>query len=119
MATQKATANWGIAGRKVSAPSGVLVDYQATQEPLLYSETDASGATVGQFMYDRRVTVSFVVMVALSTKAPNTGTEVQVNGDAYYVTNSQIVESNRAYRKIQVTAERYARCSAATNCITN
>lgn len=86
---------------------------------MLYPETDGSGATVGMFMYDRRTTVSFVVMVALSTKAPNTGAEIEVNGDVYYVTNSQIVESNRAFRKIQVTAERYARCSTATDCITN
>ena len=108
--TKSATGTWGVAHRG-NPIGGVLVDFQINCEPMLYSETDALGTIVGQFVYDSHMTATLTAVVG-SEAAISAGDSVSVNGSTLYVTSAQVIESNQAFCKIQVTAERYASCTA-------
>lgn len=110
MATTTATASWGV-GSEVPV-TGVLTDFDSSEEPVLGPEQNEVGSVINQTKYDVRKTINCTVQVAAATAKPAAGAAFAVEGQTYYVTSSRIVENNTSYRKIQVTAEAYAHCTA-------
>lgn len=108
--TTTKTASWGV--KQDSPVTGVITDYEDANEPVLQPEHNEMGSTINQTMNDIHYTCSFTVQVAAATAKPASGTQIQIGGQTWYVTNSRVTESNNAYRKIAVNAERFALCNA-------
>lgn len=110
MATTTATASWGVTG---TAPvTGVMTDCEYGEESILGPEQNEVGSIINQTKYDIRKTANCTVQVAAGTAAPAAGTQVTIDGKTMYVTSARVVENNTSYRKIQISAEAYALCTA-------
>ncbi len=114
--TSTGTASWGVTGALSGTGSvtGIITDIDDGAEAILAPEYNEVGQVVKQVHYDTKKTVSCTVEVAANTDKPAPGTAITINDVAGYVVNSKVVESNQAYRKIQITAECYSNCSAVT-----
>lgn len=114
--TDTGSASWGVTGAVSGTGSvtGIITDIDDTAEAILAPEYNEIGQVVKQTHYDTKKTVSCTVEVSAGTGKPATGTAITINGVAGYVINSKVVESNQAYRKIQITAECYSKCATAT-----
>lgn len=114
--TSTGSASWGVTGAVSGTGSvtGIITDIDDGAEAILAPEYNEIGQVVKQTHYDTKKTVSCTVEVAAGTAKPAPGTAITINGVAGYVLNSKLVESNQAYRKIQITAECYSNCSAVT-----
>lgn len=113
--TTSGTASWGVTdGNTVTSVTGIVTECEVSEEPSLAPEYNEVGAVVKQTQYDVRKTATATVEVASSVNAPGAGTQITVAGLQGYVTSSRVVETNQAYRKIQVTVETYANCAATT-----
>ena len=113
--TTTGTASWGVSdGTSVTNVSGVITDIDIGGEPILSPEYNEIGAVIKQTMYDEHSTVDVTVEVASGTAKPVPGASITIAGVAGYVVRSRVVESNQAYRKILISAEAYANCTATT-----
>lgn len=112
MITTEGKSQWGVSGRNISSPAGVLLDFQESSDVSYYTETDRKGSVTGHFAYDVKKAVSLTVNVSSSAEVPSAGEQIQVDGVAYYVTSAQVIESNRAYKKVSVSAEKYSNCDS-------
>lgn len=111
------TASWGIStalGQSVVA--GVVTDWDDGEEPSLQPEQNEMGSVINQTMNDIHYTANMTVQVKAETDKPAAGTQVSIDGTAWYVTSSRVTESNNAYRKIAVSLERYKLCNATEAC---
>lgn len=110
--TTTKTASWGISTiRGQTAVAGVVTDYDDAEEPILAPEHNEVGTVINQTQYDRHFTCSFTVQVASGTAKPLGGAAITIATKTWYVTSARITESNSAYRKIAISAERYALCT--------
>lgn len=108
--TKTATASWGVTAEKPSGVTGVLVEFNEDSEPVLGTEQNEKGAVIGQARYDERFTASLTVQVPADADPPDPGDTVSIGGKDYYVKSAGVAESNTAYRRIRITAERYREC---------
>lgn len=108
--TTEATAKWGVGDRSIPV-EGVITEVSSSVEMLATQETDEDGAVCGQFLYDRKYSVSVTVQAPAGAEPPAPGDPIDVDGYPYYVVSAQEMEANQAYRKISVTAEAYENCS--------
>lgn len=110
MATTQKTASWGVS---TSSPvTGVITDWNEAEAAVNAPELNEVGSTINQTMHDIHYTATATVQVAAGTDKPAAGTAVTVNDHTYYVVNAEIVESNSAYRKITLSLESFALCTA-------
>ena len=113
--TTPGIASWGIKdGTTVGDVSGIITDIEVGGEPVLAPEYNEIGAVVKQTQYDTHTTVDVTVEVASTTEPPDAGASITIAGVEGYVTRARIIESNQAYRKIAISAEAYANCTATT-----
>lgn len=113
--TTTGVAAWGVSdGTSVTNVTGVITDVDAGGEPILAPEYNEIGAVIKQTMYDEHKTIDVTVEVASGTEKPASGASITIAGVAGYVARARIVESNQAYRKIIISAEAYANCTATT-----
>ena len=113
--TMTGVASWGVSGgTSVTNVTGVITDVDVGGEPVLAPEYNEVGAVIKQTMYDEHKTVDVTVEVAAGTAKPASGASITIAGVEGYVTRARIVESNQAYRKIIISAEAYANCTATT-----
>ena len=113
--TTAGVASWGIKdGTTIGGVSGVITDIEVGGEPVLAPEYNEIGAVIKQTKYDTHTTIDVTVEVASTTEPPDDGASITIAGVACYVTRARLIESNQAYRKIAISAEAYANCTATT-----
>lgn len=114
--TTTGSASWGVTGSASGAGSvtGIITDIESGSEAVLAPEYNEAGQVVRQTHYDTKTTMSVTVEVAANVDAPAAGSAITINGVSGYVTSARVVESNQAYRKISISAECYANCTAVT-----
>lgn len=118
-ATTEGTATWGVAGT-AGLTASVITDFSVSRQGMFGAENNENGAVIKQTLYDEQVTVTLTAMVAAATDPPKAGDALTVAGmgtksnGTYYVTGSEVIESNKDYRKIRITAECYTNCTAIT-----
>lgn len=113
-ATTSGTATWGVTST-CSGVSGIVTDIEVNEEAQTAPEYNEVGAVVKQTHYDTHTTVNATVEVAAGTSLPTSGSSITIAGKSGYVRTARLVESNQAYQKIAVTAERWANCAATTS----
>lgn len=105
--------SWGVsdahasAGKGAMTGNGIVYDFDKSQEPVQAPEHNEIGQVIGQTQYDEHKTVNCTLQVAHGATPPNRGTMITVDGEAYYLLNARLTESNQAYARYQVTLERY------------
>lgn len=109
-------ASWGVTDR-VTGVSGVVVGIDFRAEGSFITETDLYGTIVAVFMHDEVYTFGVDVMVGADATMPNRGTQMSVAGEAAYVKDAQITESNASYQKMHITLEKTARVSSLTGSV--
>ena len=113
--TTSGTASWGIGTNStVNTVTGVVTDIEIGEDSVLAPEYNEVGQVIKQTHYDTKKTMTATVEVASGTSKPAAGAAITIGGVSGYVVSSKIVESNQAYRKIQITAECYTNCTSAT-----
>ena len=113
--TTAGVASWGIKdGTTVGSVSGVITDIEVGGEPVLAPEYNEIGAVIKQTKYDTHTVIDVTVEVASTTEPPDSGASITIAGVSCYVTRARLIESNQAYRKIAISAEAYANCTATT-----
>lgn len=110
--TTSHVAKWGV-GEKRGATAGVVTSFERIDDPLIQHETDADGAVCRAKRYDTRRRTVFTVQVRAGTEPPETGANMTVDGRTGWVQHAEVVEQNRAFKKIRVTLESYANCDTA------
>ena len=113
--TTSGNASWGISdGTSVTNVSGVITDIDVGEDPQMEPQRNEIGAVIKQTKYDTHTTIDVTVEVASTTEPPDDGASITIAGVACYVTRARLIESNQAYRKIAISAEAYANCTATT-----
>lgn len=110
MATTTKTASWGVT--ETSPITGVITDFEMSEEPVNAPEQNEVGSVINQTMHDIRKSASCTVQVAAGTAAPKAGSAITFGNETMYVTSARITENNTSYRKIAITAESYKHCTA-------
>lgn len=105
-------AQWGV-GQKSGATSGVVTSFERIDDSMFQQETDTKGAVCRMKKYDSRHRIVFTVQAAASTEPPETGANMTVAGQQGWVVHAEVIEQNRAFKKIRVTLESYAGCKTA------
>lgn len=98
-------ASWGVTD-SVSGVTGVVVGIDLRSEGAFITETDLYGRVCAVFMYDGTSTFSADVLVKAGAMWPSIGAPINVAGYTAYVKDVQQTESNTAYQKLHITAER-------------
>lgn len=112
--SKNATASWGVYGTFTDV-TGVITDLSISQSALTGAEQNEVGSIIQQTLYDVHSTITVTVGVDSDEQPPDIGQQVTIANVKYYVTSAEIIESNSAYRKIRITAERYSNCEEAKN----
>lgn len=110
MATTTKTASWGVT--ETAPITGVITDFEMSEEPVNAPEQNEVGSIINQTMHDIHKTASCTVQVAAGTAAPKAGSAITLGSETMYVTSARITENNTSYRKIAITAESYKHCNA-------
>ena len=103
-------AKWGTNQKPGASSYGILVSYEEIDELMTQTETDEDGAVCRVVSYDKRYRTVFAVQAAQTTKKPVVGEAITVEGRRGWVQHSEVIEQNRAFKKIRVTMESYAKC---------
>lgn len=98
-------ASWGVTD-SVSGVTGVVVGIDIRSEGAFITETDLYGRVCAVFMYDGTSTFTVDVQVKAGAMFPSIGYPITVAGHEAYVKDVQQTESNTAYQKLHITAER-------------
>lgn len=98
-------ASWGVTD-SVSGVAGVVVGIDLRSEGAFLTETDLYGRVCAVFMYDGTSTFTVDVQVKADVAWPRIGYPITIAGFTAYVKDVQQTESNNAYQKLHVTAER-------------
>lgn len=114
MATTTGTAYWGVKG-EASDPDGIVTGITHEKTPSLAPEYNEIGQVVKQTLYDEQESATATIEVAEGVALPDVNDSITINGVQGYVTRCRLVESNRAYRLIEVTVERYKNCNSVTD----
>ena len=117
MATTSATAEWGVRGT-CNFGSGVVTDVQVHTEFSSSPELNEVGAVIQQAQYDEHMTATATVQCKHGVALPKNTQIVTVKSGGSsvtgYVTGCDIIESNQAYVKLQISCECYTNCSKYT-----
>lgn len=105
-------ASWGVTD-SVSGVTGVLVGIDIRSEGAFITETDLYGRVCAVFMYDGTSTFTVDVQIRAGASWPKIGSPMTVAGYSAYVKDVQQTESNTAYQKLHITAERTVNVSTA------
>lgn len=98
-------ASWGVTD-SVSGVTGVVVGIDLRSEGAFITETDLYGRVCAVFMYDGTSTFTVDVLVKAGSRWPSIGSQITVAGYSAYVKDVQQTESNTAYQKLRIAAER-------------
>lgn len=118
MSTTSATAEWGVTG-SVSGGSwgtGVVTDVQTHVEFSTSPELNEVGAVIQQAKYDEHFTGSATIQVKHGVALPKSTATISLKAGNEtvqgYVTSCDIIESNQAYVKVQVSIEKFKNCNS-------
>lgn len=109
-ATTEGNASWGVQKINVRWDGGVVVDANNSTESMVYQETDEDGSVVGQFEYDSKDMIQVTLNFRADARQPEPGVQIDYDGKRYVITHCQLIESNTAFCKVQIIAERYVKC---------
>lgn len=98
-------ASWGVTD-SVSGVTGVVVGIDLRSEGAFITETDLLGRVCAVFVYDGTSTFTVDVQVKAGVRWPSIGGPMTIAGYTAYVKDVQQTESNAAYQKLHITAER-------------
>ena len=103
-------AKWGTNQKSGASSYGILVSYEEIDELMTQTETDEDGAVCRVVPYDKRYRTVFAVQAGPTTQKPAVGVEITVEGRKGWVQHSEVIEQNKAFKKIRVTMESYQKC---------
>lgn len=115
MATNPAsitTPGWGV-DKTISGAfaGGIITDWECADEAQVAYCQDQNGAVVHRQDYDKKTTVSATIMVSKETELPTftagTSSTLTVDGKSFAILSCREVQSNRDFRKVVLTLERY------------
>ena len=119
-ATTSATAEWGVQGKVDGASygNGVVTDVQVHREFSTSPELNEVGAVIQQVKYDEHETATATVQCKHSATLPAYSAQITIKSGGTsvkgYVTSVDIIESNQAFVKFQVSIEKYKNCDILT-----
>ncbi|MGN0886404.1 MAG: hypothetical protein ACI4RT_05330 [Candidatus Spyradenecus sp.] len=103
-------ATWGVTS--ASPITGVVTDLSVSTEAQHQPEYNQLGAVIGDLVYDERKSASATIQVASTATLPTVGGNVTIDSVTYNVLAVTLIQSNRDFRKVQLTLEAWAGCSA-------
>lgn len=111
------TASWGVSSTVSGDGSvtGIVTSIETGAEAVVAPEYDEKGRVIKQTHYDTKFTASCTVEVGSSEELPEPGDPITIGDFSGYVLSAKLTEENQSYRKIAITAECYANCTAVTD----
>ena len=89
----------------------IITDWECADETQVAYCQDQNGAVVHRQDYDKKTTVSATIMVSKETELPTftagTSSTLTVDGKSFAILSCREVQSNRDFRKVVLTLERY------------
>lgn len=95
----------------------IITDWECADETQSAYCQDQNGAVIHRQDYDKKTTVTATLMAPTSVKPPTftagSNATLTVDGNTYAVLSCREVESNRDFRKLVLTMERYVNWPSA------
>jgi hypothetical protein len=114
--TTKGDAQWGISdGTSVDNVQGVVTDITVGKRTISEPQRNEIGSVIQQAFYDLETSITCTIEVAAGKKLPAAKDPITIAGESAYIESMEIVESNRAYRKFQITAKAFKNCDSLTD----
>lgn len=116
-------AAWGVDhGLPTPFDTCVVTDYAESREPQQQYEYDQKGAVCGCVKFDTRISISATIQVPKDITLPTEGSTLIVKegegtdgSKVYLITSLTINQTNRDYRKVSLTLERYSNAFSNNN----
>ena len=112
MVTKENIATWGVTST-CDGVAGIVTSIRVQSNGLFQPETDYLGAVCCQVLYDVHYQVVVQIVCGRETEVPSIGDTVSIAGEAYIVKSVAVIETNTAYKKMQLIMESYLKCSEA------
>ena len=98
---------WGVGKSIDTYKQNIITDWETTTEPQAVNVTDNNGAVCERVVYDTKTSITATLLVQEEFALPKPEDKIKVGSDQFYVVNVREVQSNKDFRKVVLTLERY------------